>query len=86
MIAVAASPSFKDVENFGYRHESSIDYVKKLKEICITILGVSESTLDATPRSIQVDASEHFYKDKVQKEDALLGFVSTCFRKLGKQH
>jgi len=78
MVAVAASPNFKDVEKFGFRHESSIEYVNKLKEICITMLGIPESTIDATLRSVQLDASENFYKTSIRQEDALLGFVSTA--------
>ena len=76
MMAVAASPNFKDVETFEYRHKSSIEYVKKLKEICITMLGIPEGTVEATPRSVELDTSERFYKDSLRNDDALLGFVS----------
>jgi thiaminase len=86
MTAVAATPNFKDLETFEFRHNSSIEYIAKLKEICITMLGISESTLESTPRSVQLDASERFYKDSLRNEDALLGFVSICIRLLRKQH
>ena len=79
MIAVAASPNFEDVETFEFRHKSSIEYAKKLKEICITMLGISEKTIKATCRSVELDASERFYKDSLRNEDALLGFVLICF-------
>ena len=77
MKAVSESPNFEDVEMFGARHKSSIEYIKKLKEICVTILGIPESAFETTPRSVELDASENFYKDSlsVQREDALLGCV-----------
>ncbi|KAF8149743.1 hypothetical protein K438DRAFT_1779223 [Mycena galopus ATCC 62051] len=74
MNAVASSPNFADIETFEFRHKSSIEYVKKLKEICITMLGIPESTIKNTPRSVQLDTSERFYKDCLRNEDALLAY------------
>ena len=82
MIAVAAAPSFTDVEMFGKRHKSSIEYVKELKEICITMLGIPESTVDTIPRSVELHASEDFYKGSLTllpDDVKLLGLVSICF-------
>ncbi|KAF8145103.1 hypothetical protein K438DRAFT_1992151 [Mycena galopus ATCC 62051] len=79
MNAVASSPNFADIETFEFRHKSSIEYVKKLKEICITMLGIPESTIKTTPRSVQLDTSERFYKDCLRNEDALLAFVCIFF-------
>lgn len=82
MTAVATSSNFKDIETFEARNKASIEYVDKLKEICITMLGIPESTIDTAPRSVELDASENFYKSSLvlRHEDALLGFVSFCFR------
>ena len=87
MKAVAESPNFKDVEMFGVRHKSSIEYINELKEICVTMLGIPESTIETTPRSIELDRSENFYKDylALRREDALLGFVSIAFWRLQEQ-
>lgn len=79
MNAVAASPNFEDVETFEFRHKSSIEYVKKIKEICITMLGIPETIIKNTPRSVELDASERFYQDSLRNENALLGFVLICF-------
>ncbi|KAF8130063.1 hypothetical protein K438DRAFT_1788813 [Mycena galopus ATCC 62051] len=38
MNAVAASPTFADVETFEFRHKSSLEYVTKLKETCSSML------------------------------------------------
>lgn len=84
MTAVAAAPSFKDVETFGKRHKSSIEYVKELKKICITMLGIPESTVDTAQRSVELHASEDFYKGSLTllpDDLKLLGFVSICFSK-----
>jgi len=85
MISVAATPSFKDVEKFSKRHDSTLDYINKLKNICTTWLGLPESTIDNTSRSNQIDASENFYMTSVRQHDPLLGFVSACFWHLGKR-
>ncbi|KAF8153715.1 hypothetical protein K438DRAFT_1987423 [Mycena galopus ATCC 62051] len=74
MNAVAASPNFADVETFEFRHKSSLEYVTKLKETCSTLLGIPETTMKTTPRSVELDASERFYKDSLRNEDALLGY------------
>ncbi|KAJ7796428.1 hypothetical protein B0H14DRAFT_3158061 [Mycena olivaceomarginata] len=74
MMAVAASPEYEALEIFSVRHKSSLEYVEKLKEICITMLGIPESTINATPRSVELDASECFYMACLRKEDALLGY------------
>ncbi|KAF8212915.1 hypothetical protein K438DRAFT_1928097 [Mycena galopus ATCC 62051] len=74
MKAVAASPNFKDIEAFEFRHKSSLEYPRKVKEICITMLGIPESTVETTPRSVQLDTSERFYTMALQNEDALLGY------------
>jgi hypothetical protein len=79
MGAVATSPNFKDVETFEFRHKSSLEYVRKLKEICITMLGIPESIIETTPPSVELDTSEQFYKLCLRNEDALLGFVPICF-------
>jgi len=79
MGAVARSPNFKDVENFVPRHMSSLEYVKKSKEILISMLGVPESIIDTTPRSKNLDASEKYYMTSVREEDAFFAFVSACF-------
>ena len=79
MAAVAWFPNFKDVENFLPRHMSSLEYVTKSKEILTSMLGIPENIIDTTPRSKNLDASEKFYRDSVQKEDAFFGFVPTCF-------
>ena len=86
MKAVSEAPDFKDVETFDIRHKSSIEYVKELKKICITMLGIPESTIETTPRSVELDASESFYKDSLshRRGDALLGFVPISFWKLQK--
>ncbi|KAF8201902.1 hypothetical protein K438DRAFT_1758169 [Mycena galopus ATCC 62051] len=66
------------IETFEFHHKSSIEYVKKLKEICITMLGIPESTvntLNTPPRSAELDAREHFYKVALGNEEkALLGY------------
>lgn len=85
MIAVASSPRYEDVKTFGLRHQSSIEYVDSLKEICISMLGIPESTIESTLRSVQLDASENFYKTAVRQEDALLGFVIINLLFLGKK-
>jgi len=79
MVAAARSPNFNDVENFLPRHNSSLEYVKKSKETLISMLGVPESTIDATPRSKHLDASEKYYMTSVREEDAFFAFVSVCF-------
>jgi thiaminase len=80
MRAVASSPNFKDIETFHKRHEKSLDYVTRLKDTCITKLGISETTIEATERSVELDASENYYMDSltIRQEDALLGFA-VCF-------
>ena len=84
MMAVAASPNFKDVESFNARHKSSLEYVKKTKEICITMLGISEDTIESTKPGTELDASQNFYKDylALRHEDALFGSVSIRFCQL----
>jgi len=81
MKAVAESPNFNDVKMFGARHKSSIEYVQELEKTCITKLGIPENVIEATPRSVELDASESFYKDSLslRREDALLGFVLIAF-------
>jgi hypothetical protein len=81
MMAVATSLNFKDIETFEYRHKSSLEYVTKLKEVCVNMLGLSESTIENTPRSVELDASENFYKGALtlRHEDAMFGFVRICF-------
>ncbi|KAF8217136.1 hypothetical protein K438DRAFT_411856 [Mycena galopus ATCC 62051] len=79
MKAVAAAPNFKDVEAFDSRHKASLEYVKKLKETCVTMLGIPEDIMESTPRSVQLDTTEHFYKNTLRDEDALLAFVLICF-------
>ena len=87
MTAVAASPNFKDIETFEYRHKSSLESVKKLKEVCVNMLGLSESIIENTPRSVELDASENFYKGSLtlRHEDATLGSVRICVWRLRKQ-
>ena len=80
MAAVAQSPNFEDVTNFVPRHMSSLEYVKKTREILISMLGVPESIIDNTPRSKNLDASEKYYLDSVKGEDAFFAFVSACFK------
>jgi len=79
MAAVARSPNFKDIENFAPRHMSSLEYVKKSKEVLISMLGVPESIIDTTPRSKNLDASEKYYLSSVRDEDAFFGFVPRLF-------
>jgi thiaminase len=79
MTAVAGSSNFEDVETFEFRHKSSIESVKTLKEICITMLGIPESTIETTPQSAELDAIKRFYKDALRNEDALFGFVLIRF-------
>ncbi|KAJ7235013.1 hypothetical protein B0H12DRAFT_1327574 [Mycena haematopus] len=74
MSAVATSPNFKDVETFEFRHKSSLEYVKHLQETCVTMLGIPESTINNTPRSVELDASERFYQDSLRNEHAMLGY------------
>jgi len=78
MKAVSEAPDFNEVKTFGARHKSSIEYAQKLEETCITMLGIPESTIKATPRSVELERSENFYKDylSLRREDALLGSVS----------
>jgi len=78
MLAVARSPNFKDVENFGPRHDSSLGYVRESKKTLISMLGVSEDIIVNTPRSKCLDASEKYYMNSVQDEDAFFAFVSSC--------
>ena len=79
MTAAAQSKNFKDVLDFAPRHESSLQYIKKSKEILISMLGVPEGIIDTTPRSKNLDASEKYYMKYLQTEDAYLAFVSACF-------
>ncbi|KAF8136871.1 hypothetical protein K438DRAFT_1786440 [Mycena galopus ATCC 62051] len=74
MMAFAASPSIEDIKDFGVRHKSSLKYVENLEKICSSMLGIPESTMNTIPRSVELDASEHFYKDSLRNEDALLGY------------
>ena len=79
MKAVSQSPDFKDLEDFNKRHEKSLAYVKESKEILISMLGVPENVIGATPRSENLVASEEFYHSFVEGKNALFAFVSTCF-------
>jgi thiaminase len=79
MMAVAAAPDFDDVEAFEIRHKSSLEYVTSSKEICITMLGIPETAIKTTPRSVELDAIDDHYKASLRTEDALLAFVSICF-------
>ncbi|KAJ7774005.1 hypothetical protein B0H16DRAFT_1450820 [Mycena metata] len=72
MTAVPAAPNFEDVEAFDLRHRSSLEYIKKLQETCVTTLGIPESIIKATRRSGQLDITEHFYKNTLQRDNALL--------------
>ncbi|KAM6491916.1 hypothetical protein JOM56_012554 [Amanita muscaria] len=74
MAAVAQSSNFKDVENFVPRHMSSLEYVKKSKEILISMLGVPESIIDTTPQSKHLDASEKYYMSSIRQEDAFFAY------------
>ncbi|KAF7306288.1 Heme oxygenase-like protein [Mycena indigotica] len=74
MMSVAEASDFDAVEGFEYRHKSSIEYVTKLKEVCMTMLGITEETIKATKQSVQLDASQRFYKDSLRNEHALLGY------------
>ncbi|KAJ7039977.1 hypothetical protein C8F04DRAFT_1391981 [Mycena alexandri] len=74
MAAAAWSDSFTDIKNFLPRHMSSLEYVRKSKEILISMLGVPEDIIDTTPRSKNLDASEKFYRDSIQKEDAFFAY------------
>ncbi|KAJ7878010.1 hypothetical protein B0H14DRAFT_2712387 [Mycena olivaceomarginata] len=74
MAAAAWSDSFTDVKNFVPRHMSSLEYVTKSKEILISMLGIPENIIDTTPRSKNLDASEKFYRDSIQKEDAFFAY------------
>jgi hypothetical protein len=83
MAAVALSPAgnsnyYKNIATFDKRHASSLEYVRKSREILISMLGVPESIIDATPRSVQVDSSDDYYMNTIRREDAFLGFVSAC--------
>ncbi|KAJ7722699.1 hypothetical protein B0H16DRAFT_1599958, partial [Mycena metata] len=66
--------SDKDIEEFGVRHKSSLEQVKKLKATCVTMLSVPESIIEATPRSVELDTTEQFYKTALRGEDALLAY------------
>ncbi|KAJ7711315.1 hypothetical protein B0H16DRAFT_1480421 [Mycena metata] len=66
--------SDNDVEAFGVRHKASLEQIKRLKEICVTMLGIPESIMEATPRSVALDTTEHFFKTVLQGEDALLAY------------
>ncbi|KAG6843380.1 hypothetical protein H0H87_005260, partial [Tephrocybe sp. NHM501043] len=74
MLAVARSPSFKEVEIFSKRHESSLKYVKESRKTLVSKLGVPEDVIDDTPRSKNLEQSEKFYKDAVGEDDAYLAY------------
>ncbi|KAJ7722685.1 hypothetical protein B0H16DRAFT_346841 [Mycena metata] len=77
MRAVSDARDFEDIETFGIRHNSSLDQVKHLKEICVTTLGIPEKIVKDTPRTIQLTTSEEFYKLALRNEDAYLGYYVT---------
>ncbi|KAJ7213938.1 hypothetical protein GGX14DRAFT_444650, partial [Mycena pura] len=81
MIAVAASPDVEDVKTFGSRHKSSLEYIQKLQDICVTMLGIPVSTITSTQPSVQLDTSERFYKEtlRLANDDVLLAFVLIRF-------
>ncbi|KAJ7722689.1 hypothetical protein B0H16DRAFT_346998 [Mycena metata] len=62
----------KEVEGFDVRYK--VEYTNKLMETCGTMLGVSKSTMEATPRSVELDASERFYRKALQDDNAWLGY------------
>ncbi|KAJ7740814.1 hypothetical protein B0H16DRAFT_1757534 [Mycena metata] len=62
----------KEVEGFDVRYK--VEYTNKLVEICGTMLGVPKSTMEATPRSVELDASERFYRKALQDDNAWLGY------------
>ncbi|KAJ7885565.1 hypothetical protein B0H14DRAFT_1346388 [Mycena olivaceomarginata] len=74
MMAVAAAPDFDDVEVFEIRHKSSLEYVTSSKEICITMLGIPETAIKTTPRSVELDAIDDHDKASLRTEDALLAY------------
>ncbi|KAJ7765234.1 hypothetical protein B0H16DRAFT_414896 [Mycena metata] len=62
----------KEVESFDVRYK--VEYTNKLVETCGTMLGVPKSTMEATPRSVELDASERFYRKALQDDNAWLGY------------
>ncbi|KAJ7762886.1 hypothetical protein B0H16DRAFT_1805605 [Mycena metata] len=60
------------IEAFDVRYK--IEYQNKLKETCRTMLGVSQNTMEATPRSVELDTTERVYRKVLQDDNAWLGY------------
>ncbi|KAJ7775548.1 hypothetical protein B0H16DRAFT_1713131 [Mycena metata] len=72
MSALGSGTYSKEIEEFDVRYK--VEYMRKLEEICSTMLGVPKSAMEATPRSVQLDTTERFYKKALQDDNAWLGY------------
>ncbi|KAJ7740129.1 hypothetical protein B0H16DRAFT_1694352 [Mycena metata] len=71
-LALGSGSYGKQVEEFDVRYK--VEYTNKLAETCRTMLGIPQSTMDATARSGELDASEHVYRKVLQDDNAWLGY------------
>ncbi|KAJ7757878.1 hypothetical protein B0H16DRAFT_656624 [Mycena metata] len=71
-LALGSGSYGKQVEEFDVRYK--VEYTNKLAETCRTMLGIPESTMEATGRSGELDASEHVYRKVLQDNNAWLGY------------
>ncbi|KAF7306280.1 Heme oxygenase-like protein [Mycena indigotica] len=69
-----ASSDYAQVEAFGFRHKSSMEYVKNLEDVCTTLLGITDETMKATQPSVQVETTQNFYTDCLRNKDPVLGY------------
>ncbi|KAJ7511528.1 hypothetical protein B0H11DRAFT_707716 [Mycena galericulata] len=72
MLAIGTPAYGKEVEDFDVQRK--VKQTNKLMETCGTMLGIPKSTMEATPRSVQVDTSERYYKKVLQNDNAWLGY------------
>ena len=72
----------------GRRNLESIEHANKLKEICVTMLGIHESTLENTELNPELGLGDDFYESvsHYAPKTALFLFVSICFWKLQNRH
>jgi hypothetical protein len=68
----------------GRRNLESIEHANKLKEICITMLGITEATLENAELNPELELGGDFYEgfSSYGPRNALFLFVSICFWRL----